>query len=85
MFATGLLGLAEYVDVITVGKLLQGSALLYRPDLAPDPGLISGTFSGATVAMAVGRRIIEKLTGENFFGPDGTRKAARAPDPPAPG
>jgi 4-aminobutyrate aminotransferase-like enzyme len=74
LFATGLLNLAEYVDVITVGKLLQGSALLYRHELAPDPGLISGTFSGATVAMAVGRRIIEKLTGENFFGPDGREK-----------
>lgn len=74
LFATDLLGLEEYVDVITVGKLLQGSALLYRHDLAPDPGLISGTFSGATVAMAVGRRIIEKLVGEHFFGPDGREK-----------
>lgn len=74
LFATDLLGLAQYVDVITVGKLLQGSALLYRHDLAPDPGLISGTFSGATVAMAVGRRIIEKLVEENFFGPDGREK-----------
>jgi 4-aminobutyrate aminotransferase-like enzyme len=71
LFATKLLGVEQYVDVITVGKLLQGSALLYRHELAPDPGLISGTFSGATVAMAVGRRIIEKLTGEHFFGPDG--------------
>lgn len=30
--------------------------------------LISGTFSGATVAMAVGRRIIEKLSTEGYFG-----------------
>jgi 4-aminobutyrate aminotransferase-like enzyme len=74
LFATGLLDLAEYVDLITVGKLLQGSALLYRSRMAPDPGLISGTFSGATVAMAVGRRIIEKLTGENYFGPAGREK-----------
>jgi 4-aminobutyrate aminotransferase-like enzyme len=74
LFATDLLALAEYVDVITVGKLLQGSALLYRHELAPDPALISGTFSGATVAMAVGRRIIEKLIGEDFFGPDGREK-----------
>jgi acetylornithine aminotransferase len=74
LFATDLLDLAQYVDVITVGKLLQGSALLYRHDLAPDPALISGTFSGATVAMAVGRRIIEKLVAENFFGPDGREK-----------
>ena len=74
LFATDLLGVAQYVDVITVGKLLQGSALLYRHDLGPDPALISGTFSGATVAMAVGKRIIEKLVGENFFGPDGRQK-----------
>lgn len=74
LFATSLLELAEYVDVITVGKLLQGSALLYRGRMAPDPGLISGTFAGATVAMAVGRRIIEKLTGENFFGPQGRER-----------
>jgi len=71
LFATTRLDLAEYVEVITVGKLLQGSAALYRNSLAPDPGLVSGTFSGATVAMAVGRRIIEKLVGEGFFGSRG--------------
>ncbi len=74
LFATGLLDVADHVDVITVGKLLQGSAVLYRSYLSPDPALISGTFSGATVAMAVGRRIIEKLTTENFFGPQGREK-----------
>jgi 4-aminobutyrate aminotransferase-like enzyme len=74
LFATDLLEVAQYVDVITVGKLLQGSALLYRHELTPDPALISGTFSGATVAMAVGRRIIQKLVSENFFGPDGRER-----------
>ena len=59
------------MDVITIGKILQGSALLYRHELTPDPALISGTFSGATVAMAVGRRIIEKLTHEGYFGLQG--------------
>ena len=71
LFATTRLDLADYVDVITIGKVLQGSALLYRAELTADPGLISGTFSGATVAMAVARRMIEKLTGEGFFGPQG--------------
>jgi len=74
LFATGLLKLADYVDVITIGKSLQGSAVLFRREFAPDPALISGTFSGSTVAMAVGRRIIEKLTGEGFLGPDGREK-----------
>jgi len=74
LFATDLLGLADYVDAITIAKPLQGSAVLFRKKFAPDPALISGTFSGATVAMAVGRRIIEKLTGEGFLGPEGREK-----------
>ncbi len=74
LYATDLLELADYIDVITVGKILQGSAVLYRKALAPDTGLVSGTFSGATVAMAVGRRIIEKLTTEGYLGPEGRVK-----------
>ncbi len=74
LFATDMLGLADYASVITVGKILQGSAMLFRAELAPDPGLISGTFAGATVAMAVGRRIVEKLVGEGFFGSQGREK-----------
>jgi 4-aminobutyrate aminotransferase / (S)-3-amino-2-methylpropionate transaminase / 5-aminovalerate transaminase len=71
LFATDLLDLADYVDVITIAKCFQGSAVLFRKSLAPDPGLISGTFSGSSVGMAVGRRIIEKLAGEGYLGPSG--------------
>ena len=71
LFAFQRLDLAEYVDVVTVGKLLQNSALLFREEYQPDPGLISGTFAGSTVGMAVGRRIVEKLVTENFLGPEG--------------
>jgi 4-aminobutyrate aminotransferase-like enzyme len=71
LYATDLLGLADYVDVITIGKVLQGSAVLFRKSLAPGPELISGTFAGASTAMAVGRRIIEKLVGEGYLGPSG--------------
>lgn len=74
LFATTLLGLDDYIDVITIGKVFQGSAMLHRRELTPDPALVSGTFSGATVAMAVARRIIEKLTGEGYFGPEGREK-----------
>jgi 4-aminobutyrate aminotransferase-like enzyme len=74
LFATDLLNLADYADVITIGKVFQGSALLFRKEFAPDPALISGTYSGATVPMAVARRIIEKLTSEQIFGPDGREK-----------
>jgi acetylornithine aminotransferase len=74
LFATAGLGLADYVDVITVGKVFQGSAVLLRREFAPDPGLISGTFSGATVAMAVARRMIERLVEGGMFGPEGRER-----------
>lgn len=71
LFAFQRFDLAEYVDVVTVGKLLQNSALLFRADYQPDPALISGTFAGTTVGMAVGRRIVEKLVQEDYLGPNG--------------
>jgi len=71
LFAFQRLDLTEYVDVVTVGKLLQNSAVLFRADYQPDPALISGTFSGSTVGMAVGRRIVEKLVQEEYFGSHG--------------
>ena len=74
LFATDWLGLAEYADVITIGKVFQGSALLMREGFTPDPALISGTYAGATVAMAVAARMIEKLTGEGILGPEGREK-----------
>lgn len=74
LFATEELELAGYVDVITVGKVFQGSAVLLRREFAPDPGLISGTFSGATVAMAVARRMIERLVEGGMFGPEGRER-----------
>jgi 4-aminobutyrate aminotransferase-like enzyme len=71
LFATHRLALDDYADVITVGKVFQGSAMLFRKSLTPDPALISGTYSGATVPMAVTIRIIEKLCSEGYFGHDG--------------
>src|SRR5436309_2936959 len=71
LFAFQRLGLTEYVDVVTVGKLLQNSAVLFRDEYQPDPSLISGTFAGSTVGLAVGRRIVEKLVHENYFGLQG--------------
>jgi 4-aminobutyrate aminotransferase-like enzyme len=71
LFATDLLQLADYADVVTIGKVFQGSALLFHKEFAPDPALISGTYSGATVPMAVARRIIEKLTTERILGRGG--------------
>lgn len=71
LFAFKTLGLEEYVDIATVAKVLQGSATLFTRALNPKPGLVSGTFAGNTVGMAVGARIIERMESEGYLGPDG--------------
>ncbi len=71
LYAFQTLDLAEYVDVVTVGKMLQGSAVLFAHPYNPKPGLIAGTYAGSSVGMAVGARIIERLESEGFLGPDG--------------
>ena len=71
LFAFRTLGLDDEVDVVTVGKALQGSAVLFTKEYTPRPGLVAGTFAGATVAMAVGARMIERLESEGYLGREG--------------
>ncbi len=71
LYAFRSFGLEEWVDVLTVGKMLQGSAVLFTRKYNPRPGLIAGTYAGASVGMAVGARIIERLEQEGYLGPEG--------------
>jgi 4-aminobutyrate aminotransferase-like enzyme len=71
LFAFRTLDLEEYVDVVTAGKTLHGSAVLFTRAYKPRPGLIAGTLAGSTVGMAVGARIIERLESEGYLGPEG--------------
>jgi 4-aminobutyrate aminotransferase-like enzyme len=71
LFAFQKLGLAPYVDVVTVGKMLHCAAALYTDEYNPRPGLVAGTFAGTTVGLAIGRRITERLLAEGFLGPHG--------------
>jgi len=71
LFAFRTLGLDDLVDVVTVGKILQGSATLFSRDYQPRPKLIAGTWAGSTVGMALGARILERLETEGYLGPDG--------------
>lgn len=71
LFAYRTLGLEDYVDVVSVGKVLQGSATLFTARYNPRPGLIAGTYAGSTVGMAVGARIIERLDEEGYLGEKG--------------
>ena len=71
LFAFRTLGLEEFVDVVTCGKALQGSAALYTKAYNPKPGLIAGTYAGSTTGLAVGARIIDRLENEGFLGQEG--------------
>ena len=71
MFAYEHLDLGEYVDVLCVGKMTQACATLYTEQYNPKPGLLSGTFTGATADFLVGSRVIEKLRDGRYYGADG--------------
>jgi len=71
LFAHKTFGLEDYVDLVTVGKVLQGSAVLYTKDYNPREGLVAGTYAGATVGLTVGARIIERLGSEGYLGANG--------------
>lgn len=71
LFAFRSLGLDDLVDVVTIGKILHGSATLFSADYRPRPKLVAGTWAGATVGMAMGARILERLENEGYLGSDG--------------
>ncbi len=72
MFCFDALGLGEYIDVCTVGKMSQVCAAIYTEEFNPKPGLLSGTFLGSAVGLQVGQRIIERLRDGDYYGPDGS-------------
>lgn len=70
-FMLDRLGLAERADIVTIGKMLCGSAVCFSPEYNPPPGLISGTFAGYTAGLALGTLVIKRLSNEGFLGPNG--------------
>ncbi|MSR44062.1 MAG: aminotransferase class III-fold pyridoxal phosphate-dependent enzyme [Phycisphaerales bacterium] len=71
MFAFDTLGVGEFVDVVTVGKMTQVCACLFTSDFNPGPGLMAGTFSSSTSAYHIGLRGLEILQSGGYYGADG--------------
>ena len=71
LFAFETLGFGEYVDLCTVAKTLQAAATLYTEDYNPKPGLVAGTFSGASAALAAGLEALTMIAEEGYLGPNG--------------
>lgn len=71
LFAFQHFELDSYVDIVTIGKLSQVCATLYRKHLTPRPGLLSQTFTGSSSAIEAGTVIIDNLIKGNFYGHQG--------------
>ncbi len=71
LFAFETLGIGEYVDLCTVAKTLQVAATIYTEDYNPKPGLVAGTFSGASSALSAGVTSLQMITQEGYLGPNG--------------
>lgn len=70
MFAFETLDFGSYVDIVTIAKTAQLGATLYTEEYNPKPGLIAGTFSGASASLLAGLEMITML-GEGYLGPNG--------------
>jgi 4-aminobutyrate aminotransferase-like enzyme len=71
LFAFQYYKLDEFVDIVSIGKLSQICATLFRSDFKPQPGLLSQTFTGSTTALQAGHYIIHQLLNGGYFGPEG--------------
>jgi 4-aminobutyrate aminotransferase-like enzyme len=71
LFAFQHFGLDAFADVVTIGKLSQVCATLYRGDFKPAPGLISQTFTASTSAIHAASFIVGSLLGGRYFGREG--------------
>ena len=70
-FAFQKIGFAEWVDICSIAKTAQVAATLYTEEYNPKPGLIAGTFAGATSALAAGLAILEEMNDGGYFGANG--------------
>lgn len=71
LFAFETLELGQYIDLCTVAKTSQVGATLYTEEYNPKPGLVAGTYSGTTVALAAGHEILRMMCEEGYLGAQG--------------
>ncbi len=71
LFAFQHFGLGEFVDIVTIGKMLQLCATLFTDPFKPAPGIMSQTFTASTSAIFAADAILKSLLTENLFGDTG--------------
>lgn len=71
LFAFQYFGLADLVDIVTIGKLSHVCATLFKDDHKPRAGLLSQTFTSSTAAIHAAKVILHQLMTGEFYGPKG--------------
>lgn len=71
LFAYQYFDLHQYVDIVTIGKLSQVCATLFKSEFKPKPGLLSQTFTSSTMALHASKYIVNALLHGNYLGPTG--------------
>ncbi len=71
LFAFEALDIGQYIDIVSIAKTLQAGCTLYTEEYNPKPGLVSGTFSGGSSALAAGMMALEMVVNEGYLGPQG--------------
>ncbi|MBK7405387.1 MAG: aminotransferase class III-fold pyridoxal phosphate-dependent enzyme [Phycisphaerales bacterium] len=71
MYAYDALGLGEYVDLVTIGKMTQACATLFTEAYNPGPGLLSATFTSSGAACRAGTYIVNQLRRGDYYGDNG--------------
>ncbi|MCH9627039.1 MAG: Acetylornithine/succinyldiaminopimelate aminotransferase [Chlamydiales bacterium] len=70
-------GLEEFVDVVTIGKLMHTCATLFTSEFCPRPGLIAQTYTAATSSMYVAKAILNSLVNDGYLGSNGKNMQIR--------
>lgn len=63
--------LDELADIVTVGKITQLCATLYREELKPSGPLLSQTFTAASSSIAASLAVLDELEATGCFGREG--------------
>ncbi len=71
LFAYQYFELEEYIDLVSIGKLSQVCATLFKSTLKPKQGLLSQTFTSSTSALQTSYWIVQHLLSSDFYGPNG--------------
>ena len=63
--------IGEFADIVTIGKITQVCATLYRANLKPTAPILSQTFTGSSSCIAAGIATLDELHQHGCFGDQG--------------